>query len=168
MPVPAILGMMALDPVVDFVDTGIDVADFITGQIVLKQNQVTQAMVSFEMLMTIKSYIDDQIEDIEDDYEISKIQMALYNPKILNKLIGDALNFGRPSKDVVEWHESTCDWDIPSWLQWAEDAWFAVTGLPQDHYDFHHIYKFRDESDTADLWMTDELAYINAKFGRRW
>ena len=118
--------------------------------------------------MNIFQVVDGIVEDIEDDTEIAKLQMALFNPKILNKLLGVALNFGRPTKDVVEWHESTGDWDVPAWLQFAEDAWFAVTGLPEDHYDFHRIYQFRDEGDTANLWMTDELAYINAKFGRRW
>lgn len=164
----AILGMVGLDPVIDLADTAIDFVDFLDSQIILKQNQVSQSMIGFDILLSIKSYIDDKIEDIEDDYEISKIQSALYNPKILNKLLGDALNFGAENP-VVKFIDSPYDWDIPSWLQWAENIWFKYTSLPQDRYDFGYTQSFKPSA-SADpdtrLWQSEELFYCNAKFPR--
>jgi len=164
----AILGMVGLDPVIDLADTAIDFVDFLDDQIILKQNQVSQSMIGFDILLSLKSYVDSRIEDIEDDYEINKIQMALYNPKVLNKLLGDALNFGAENP-VVKFVDSPCDWNVPPWLQWAEDKWFDLTGLPQDHYNFTYTQSFKPSA-SADpdtrLWQSEELFYCNAKFPR--
>ena len=116
MALPAVIAAMALDPAIDFADLGVDGASLLMQFAIYKQNTETQAVLCFEALMNIFQVVDGIVEDIEDDTEIAKLQMALFNPKILNKLLGDALNFGRPTKDVVEWHESTGDWDVPAWV----------------------------------------------------
>lgn len=167
MGLPAVLGMMALDPVIDLIDTGIDFGTLIQNQIIMQQNSVTQAMVTYDMLILISQSINDKIEDIEDDYEISKIQRALYDAKLLNNLLGNALNYGASEgSEVVRFDDTVYDWDIPSWLQWIEDAFLDLTGLPGDHFDFRKMWKFRDDTDTVDMFLTDEQKYCNAKWPR--
>ena len=172
MALPAIVGALAIDPVLDGLDLVVD-----ASTLTLQLNQFVMSEVNTGAIMTLDVYlaicqqISGALEDWKDDSEISKIRNALYNPKVLNKLLGEALNFGS-TPEVVEKVDSLWDMDFSSipFLSWIDSIWDNTEGssFPQDHFDFRKIYKFRDEGDTADLWMTEELAYINAKFGRRW
>lgn len=167
MPNPLILAPLFLPVVSELTDLGID-----TTSLVLQLNQFVYSEVNTGMIMTldvvlaVASAIENSIEDFQDDSEIKKLQQALYNPKLLNKLLGDALNFGC-SEPVVKWSESSIDWQVPSWFQSIENMFFELTGLPQDCYDFAKNTGFNPDVNTypdLTIWCSQELKYLNARW----
>lgn len=148
--------------------------DIILGNIITSLSQFASgtggagAVISFDLILAVCQNIDSRIEDWKDDTEIEKIKQALYNPKILNKLIGQALNFGS-EEEVVEKIDSFFDVDFSSipFLSWIDRVWDNTEGssIPQDHYNFHNIIKFHDITGEADLWLSQEMKLFDLKWG---
>lgn len=167
--VPVIVAAAALDPVADFADLGIDGASLLMNLALYKKNVETQVMISFDMLLGIFQIIDGAIEDFYDDCEVSKIVRALYDPSVLNSLLGNALNYGC-SEPVVKQIDNPEEW-LSEWgLGWFQNFVSNITGFVPEQskcYDFSKNTGFKpDIQNYPDLviWCSQEMKYLNARW----